>query len=250
MLNPTVASRLFSVPTHERGKAYADENGIPKAFNDLNEVLRDPEIDVVYISTTNELHRDQAMAAVRAGKHILCEKPLALSLEDARGMIDAANAANVILGTNHHLRCAVTHRTLRRMIKEGAIGKPLAARVFHAVYLPPRLQGWRLTRPEAGGGVILDITVHDADTLRFVLDAEAQDVTARSVSQGLAQGAMEDAVMGVILFEGGHPGAVSRCLYYKACTNRSRSSRDRRLPLCRGRHVPRSTRSPLAATRR
>ena len=192
---------LFS-SNPQRGKVYADENGIPRAFSDLSELLTDPEIDVVYISTTNELHRDQAIAAASAGKHILCEKPLALSLEDARKMIAAAKAANVVLGTNHHLRCAITHRTLRRMIKEGAIGKPLAARVFHAVYLPPRLQGWRLTRPEAGGGVILDITVHDADTLRFVLDAEAQDVAARSVSQGLAQGAMEDAVMGVILFEG------------------------------------------------
>ena len=186
----------------QRGKAYADENGIPRAFNDLSELLSDPEIDVVYISTTNELHRDQAIAAADAGKHILCEKPLALSLEDARKMIEAAQAAKVVFGTNHHLRCAVTHRTLRTMIKEGVIGKPLAARVFHAGYLPPRLQGWRLTRPEAGGGVILDVTVHDADTLRFVLDAEAEDVTARSVSQGLAQGAMEDAVMGIILFEG------------------------------------------------
>ena len=155
---------------------------------------------MVHISTTNELHRDQAIAAARAGKHILCEKPLALSLEDAQRMIEAAQAAKVVLGTNH-LRCAVTHRTLRRMIKEGAIGKPLAARVFHAVYLPPRLQGWRL--PEAGGGVILDITVHDADALRFVLDAEAQDVLARSVNQGLAQQGCEDAVMGVISFEGG-----------------------------------------------
>jgi 1,5-anhydro-D-fructose reductase (1,5-anhydro-D-mannitol-forming) len=184
-----------------RGKAYAEENGIPRAFDDLNEMLSDSGIDAIYISTTNELHPEQAIAAARAGKHILCEKPLALSLEDAREMIEAARAANVVLGTNHHLRCAVTHRTLRRMIKEGAIGKPLAARVFHAGYLPPRLQGWRLTKPEAGGGVILDLTVHDADTLRFVLDAEAKDVIARSVCQGLAQGEIEDAVMGVILFE-------------------------------------------------
>ena len=76
------------------------------------------------------------------------------------------------MGTNHHLRNAATHRTLRRLLAEGAIGTPLAARVFHAVYLPPHLQGWRITQPEAGAGVILDITVHDADTLRFVLDDE------------------------------------------------------------------------------
>ncbi len=204
-INARPESRVTAVfsSNPQRGKSFADENGIPHAFNDLSELLSDPDIDVVYISTTNELHRDQAIAAARAGKHILCEKPIALSLEDARRIIEAAKAAKVVLGINHHLRCAVTHRTLRRVIKEGVIGKPLAARVFHAVYLPPRLQGWRLTRPEAGGGVILDITVHDADTLRFVLDAEAQDVLARSVNQGLAQGGTEDAVMGVISFEGG-----------------------------------------------
>ena len=187
----------------DRAKAYAAENKIPKAYDNLKTLLDDPQIDVVYISTTNDLHRDQALAAAAAGKHILCEKPLALSLDDAQQMLKAAQAANVVLGTNHHLRNAVTHRTMRKLVKKGAIGQPLAARVFHAVYLPPRLQGWRLSRPEAGGGVILDITVHDADTLRFVLDSEVEDVIARSATQGLANGGMEDAVMGVMYFRHG-----------------------------------------------
>jgi len=204
-INAQPDSRVAAVfsASPERAKAYAAENGIPKAYDALGKLLDDPAIDVVYISTTNELHRDQAIAAAAAGKHILCEKPLALSLGDARAMLQAAQAAGVVFGTNHHLRCAVTHRTLRRLVQEGAIGQPLAARVFHAVYLPPRLQGWRLTKPQAGGGVILDITVHDADTLRFVLGVEAEDVAARSARQGLAQGDTEDAVMGVIHFEGG-----------------------------------------------
>ena len=184
----------------DHGKAYAAENSIPKVYDTLPALLEDPQIDVVYISTTNDRHRDQAFAAVATGKHILCEKPLALSVEDARQMVKRAESANLVFGTNHHLRNAVTHRTLRKLVKEGAIGKPLAARVFHAVYLPPRLQGWRLTRPEAGGGVILDITVHDTDTLRFVLGLEVEDVIARSTSQGLAQGGTEDAVMGAMYF--------------------------------------------------
>jgi 1,5-anhydro-D-fructose reductase (1,5-anhydro-D-mannitol-forming) len=196
--NSRVAAVFSSNP--DRAKAYAAENKIPKAYDNLKTLLDDPEIDVVYISTTNDLHRDQALAAAAAGKHILCEKPLALSVDDAQQMLKAAQAANVVLGTNHHLRNAVTHRTLRKLVKEGAIGQPLAARVFHAVYLPPRLQGWRLSRPEAGGGVILDITVHDTDTLRFVLDSEVEDVIARSATQGLANGGMEDAVMGVMYF--------------------------------------------------
>ena len=204
-INSQPNSRVAAVfsSNADRAKAYAAENKIPKAYDNLKTLLDDPQIDVVYISTTNDLHRDQALAAAAAGKHILCEKPLALSVDDARQMLKAAQAANVVLGTNHHLRNAVTHRTLRKLVKEGAIGKPLAARVFHAVYLPPRLQGWRISRPEAGGGVILDITVHDTDTLRFVLDSEVEDVIARSATQGLANGGMEDAVMGVMYFRDG-----------------------------------------------
>jgi 1,5-anhydro-D-fructose reductase (1,5-anhydro-D-mannitol-forming) len=189
--------------TAERAKSYAAENSIQRAYHNLDDFLQDPEIDVVYISTTNELHAAQAIAAAKAGKHILSDKPLALTLADAEAMVKTAKEKGLVFGTNHHLRNAVTHRTMRRLIKEGAIGKPLAARVFHAVYLPPRLQGWRVNRPDAGGGVILDITVHDADTLHFLLDDDVQDVIARSAQQGLGQGDLADAVMGVMYFRNG-----------------------------------------------
>lgn len=187
----------------ERGNAYARENGIGKSTTDLAELLADPDIDAVYISTTNELHRDQAIAAARAGKHVLCEKPLAMSVEDARAMAKAAQDAGVVLATNHHLRNASTHTVMRDAIASGKIGRPLAARVFHAVYLPPHLQGWRLDRPDAGGGVILDITVHDTDTLRFVLGSNPVEVTAFSQEAGMGKGGVEDGVMGVMRFENG-----------------------------------------------
>ena len=92
---------------------------------------------------------------------------------------------------------------MRELIETGAIGRPLAARVFHAVYLPPHLQGWRIDRPDAGGGVILDITVHDADTLRFALGDEVAEVTAMTASQGMGRAGLEDAVMGVMRFRDG-----------------------------------------------
>lgn len=198
-------SKLAAVASSDRERAsrYADEFGIPKAHATVDELLADPEIDAVYISTTNEWHEPQVLAAVAARKHILCEKPLALSLVSARGMVAAASAAGVVMGTNHHLRNAASHRMLRELIQNGAVGQPLAARVFHAVYLPPHLQGWRIQRPEAGGGVILDITVHDADTLRFVLGDEVQEVTALTASQGMTRAGLEDAVMGVMRFRNG-----------------------------------------------
>jgi 1,5-anhydro-D-fructose reductase (1,5-anhydro-D-mannitol-forming) len=186
----------------ERGERFAEENGIPRAYDSLEALLGDPEVDVAYVSTTNELHKEQTLAAAAAGKAVLCEKPLALTLDDALEMIDFSRRSGVLLATNHHLRNAATHRTVRRLIKEGAIGQPLAARVFHAIYLPEILHGWRI-KDKTGGGVILDVTVHDADTLRFLLDDEVEEVTAMSTQQGLASARIEDSVMGVMRFSSG-----------------------------------------------
>src|SRR5215212_2291134 len=196
-----VAALASSDP--ERGRRYAHELGIPKVHSSVEDLLAESAIDAVYISTTNEWHEPQTLAAIAAGKHVLCEKPLALSLDGARRMVAAAAAAGVVFGTNHHLRNAATHRKMRELIETGAIGRPMAARVFHAVYLPPHLQGWRIDRPEAGGGVVLDITVHDADTLRFSLGDEIAEVTAMTANQGMGQSGLEDAVMGVMRFRGG-----------------------------------------------
>ncbi len=186
-----------------RGADFARAQDIASSYTDLGALLANPDIDAVYISTTNELHKPQTLAAAAAGKHVLCEKPLALSLADAREMLAACAGAGVVLATNHHLRNAGTHRKIRELIRGGAIGKPLFARVFHAVYLPPHLQGWRLHSPGAGGGVILDITCHDADTLRFLLDAEAVEAVALSQQAELASGELEDGVMAVLRFDSG-----------------------------------------------
>jgi 1,5-anhydro-D-fructose reductase (1,5-anhydro-D-mannitol-forming) len=183
----------------KRGAAYAAEHGIGASVTSIDALLATPGVDAVYISTTNELHAPQAIAAARAGKHVLCEKPLAMTLGDAQAIIDACRSAGVVLATNHHLRNAASHQAIRRLVREGSIGEPLFARVFHAVRLPGHLQGWRLQKPDAGGGVILDITVHDADTLRFILDAEP--VEAIAMAQG--DGPVEDAVMAVLRFDNG-----------------------------------------------
>lgn len=199
----------------ERGAKYASDHGIAKSVTGLDALVSDPAVDAVYISTTNELHRDQVLAAAKAGKHILCEKPLAMSLDDACTMVEAAREAGVIMATNHHLRGAATHRAMRDAIAAGKIGKPLAARVCHAGYLPDHLQGWRLDKPESGGGVILDITVHDTDTLRFVLGDDPVEAVAFGQHGGMAKAGLEDAAMGVIRFKSGliaqfHDGFTTR----------------------------------------
>jgi 1,5-anhydro-D-fructose reductase (1,5-anhydro-D-mannitol-forming) len=186
-----------------RGREFAAANSIPHLAPDVATLLKVPGIEAVYISTTNELHAVQTLTATAAGKHVLCEKPLALTLEDARKMVAACRARGVVLGTNHHLRNAATHRAMREAIAAGRIGKPLFVRVFHAVYLPPHLQGWRINKPDAGAGVVMDITVHDADTLRFVLNDEPVAVAAMTQQAGMGGAGVEDGVMGVIRFRNG-----------------------------------------------
>jgi 1,5-anhydro-D-fructose reductase (1,5-anhydro-D-mannitol-forming) len=187
----------------ERAAAFSSACNIPSACNSLEEFLANPNIHAVYISTTNDLHHAQVLAAAKAGKHILCEKPLALNMQHAREMLDACKDAGVVLATNHHLRNAATHRAIRSLIADGYIGKPLFARVFHAVCLPPHLQGWRIDKPQAGGGVILDITVHDVDTLRFSLGSELVEVIGMTQSTAMAKDGLEDGVMAVLRFANG-----------------------------------------------
>ena len=182
--------------TADRAAAFAAAQGIAKATSDLADLLGDPAIEAVYISSTNEKHFAQAMASIAAGKHVLCEKPLAMSLDEAREMVRAAEGAGLVFATNHHLRCSGSHRAIRGLIASGRIGRVLSLRLFHAVHLPESLRGWRLTDPGAGGGVIPDITVHDADVARFLLGEDPQTVVAQMCASGLGQG-VEDSAMSV-----------------------------------------------------
>lgn len=179
-----------------RATEFAAEHGIPAAFAQLDPVMADLGIAAVYISSTNEKHHAQAMAAIAAGKHVLCEKPLAMTAEEAAEMVRAAHAAGVTFATNHHLRCSGSHRAIRDLIATGRIGRVLSLRLFHAVHLPPHLQGWRIDNPAAGGGVIPDITVHDADVARFLLGETPVSVVAQMTASGMGQG-VEDSAMSV-----------------------------------------------------
>jgi 1,5-anhydro-D-fructose reductase (1,5-anhydro-D-mannitol-forming) len=179
-----------------RGRDYAARHDIAQAYTDMDELLADASIQGVYISTTNEKHFPQAMAAIAAGKHVMCEKPLAMTLGDATEMVAAADAAGLVFATNHHLRNAGSHLAIRDAIMQGRLGTVQSVRIGHAVYLPPHLQGWRIDNPAAGGGVIPDIVVHDADTVRFHLGEDPAEVVAMARSDSMGQG-VEDSVMSV-----------------------------------------------------
>ena len=179
-----------------RAEEFAAQNAIAAPFTDLAEMLSRVDCDAIYISSTNEKHHAQSLASIGAQKHVLCEKPLAMNRQDAEEMVRAADAAGVVFATNHHLRCSGSHRKIRELISEGRIGEVLSLRLHHAVHLPPHLQGWRINDAAAGGGVIPDITVHDADVARFLLGEDPLTVVAQMGASGMGEG-VEDSAMSV-----------------------------------------------------
>ena len=182
--------------TLARAQEFAEKHDIPAAGTALALILDDASIGAVYISSTNEKHHAQAMAAIAAGKHVLCEKPLAMTVAEAVGMVHAAKVAGVTFATTHHLRCSGSHRAVRDLIRAGTVGQVLSLRLFHAVHLPASLQGWRINDAGAGGGVIPDITVHDADVARFLLGEDPVSVVAAMTASGMGQG-VEDSAMSI-----------------------------------------------------
>jgi len=187
----------------ERARQFATGQRLEASSTDLAALLREGKFDAVYVSSTNEQHCEQTLAALAAGCHVMCEKPLAMGLADAARMIGAANARGRVLGTNHHLRAQASHRLMREIAAAGEIGQVHGVQVSHAVHLPPHLQGWRLDKPGAGGGVVLDILVHNADLLRFLLQREPRRIHTVTQQSGMGKGAVEDTAMSLIEFDGG-----------------------------------------------
>jgi 1,5-anhydro-D-fructose reductase (1,5-anhydro-D-mannitol-forming) len=187
---------------HERAANFARDFRIPKAVTALDDVLADPSIDALYISTSNDRHAAMTLAAAAAGKHVLCEKPLSLSVDDAVGMAQACDRAGVILGTNHHLRGAATLRAIRDLVQSGSIGRPLAARAMYCEYLPASLQTWRTSDPNVGG-VILDLTTHSVDALRFVLSDEPIQVVSMKAASLIGSNGVEDQTQSIVRFGSG-----------------------------------------------
>jgi 1,5-anhydro-D-fructose reductase (1,5-anhydro-D-mannitol-forming) len=181
---------------------WAADNGVPEGVTDLRAAVERDDVDAVYVSSVNALHREQVEAAAAAGKHVLAEKPLALSLDDARSMVTACESAGVVMATNHHLPASPTHRALKKAVRDGAVGDVRAVRVHHAVQLPERLAGWRIDDPE-GGGVVLDVTVHDAAAVAAILGTAGRSVMAVGLNQDNDPGGPFDAVMTSIEWEGG-----------------------------------------------
>lgn len=150
----------------------------------LDEFLHLPGLDAVYIATPNHLHRPLTEAAARAGKHVLCEKPMATSVADAEAMVRACREAHVQYGTAFDQRFQARHRKLKELAASGALGTITAARVHYACWTPrdwvPPTQSahdnWRVDPARAGGGAFIDLAPHGLDLLQWIVGAPIVEV--------------------------------------------------------------------------
>ena len=179
---------------------FGERFGVGKLYTDYLELVRDPKVDAVVIVTPNNLHLPVAIAAARAGKHVLVEKPMARNVGEARQMLDAAREGGVKLMVSQNFR----YHPLVRRVKEllPSLGKP------YFISMCKRQQparGWREDPEASGGGALMDLGVHVFDQARFLLDSEVQAVSC-STRKVLA-GSVEDSFASVLDV----PGCLVSC---------------------------------------
>ena len=151
----------------EKARSFADRNGIPNAYGRYEDLLGDPEIDAVYITTPHPLHAQWAIRCAEAGKHILCEKPMTMNWPDTMSVIDAARRHNVFLMEAFMYRSTPQTAKLVELIRAGAIGDVCmidATFAFQSSWNPKS----RLLDPKLGGGAILDVGCYTMSMARLI----------------------------------------------------------------------------------
>ena len=186
----------------EWAQEYANARGISSVTDSYQQLVERDDIDAVYVSSTNEKHHDQVLAAARAGKHVLSEKPLATNMSDAVDMVLACDNAGVVFATNHHMPASAAHQTIKRLVADGAVGRVLGVRVQFGTHLAERLRTWRLTDASAGAGAVFDLGAHSASLVRNAIGGQAKSVMAINTKQGDWDTVAEDASMSVMDWDG------------------------------------------------
>lgn len=165
----------------ERARSSADEWGAPLAFGSYEELVTCDDVDAVYIATPASLHREWALAAIRAGKHVLCEKPFAANADDARAIADAASVGGVVVMEAFHWRYHPFAQQIRDVLDSGVLGR--IDRIDAAFDIPDGWIGrndirWDLA---LGGGATMDLGCYAIQWVRFAAAAEPDVVSATAV---------------------------------------------------------------------
>ena len=172
-LSQLPGARLAAVYGRDEGKAraFAGRFEVPKVYRRYEELLEDPEIDVVNVATPNGLHREYAIGAAHAGKHVVVEKPLEISLARALDIVLTCERNEVILGVIFQMRFGDSATRLKRAIDEGRLGRLLVADAVDKEYRRPEYYArdyWRGTRELEGGGCLTTQSIHVIDLLQWL----------------------------------------------------------------------------------
>lgn len=158
--------------TAEGSRVTAQKAGFDRAYDDYDEIINDPEVDVVDIVTPNSLHKDQIIRALAAGKHVLCEKPLSLNALEAKDIEKAAEGSDKKAGMIFNYRFIPAIIKARELMYQGLIGEIYSFRgeYFHTGYQNPgRPYSWRMDFKKTGGGALADLGIHVIDLIRYLL---------------------------------------------------------------------------------
>jgi predicted dehydrogenase len=200
----TALSRRTMAAAQESAAAYK----IPHAFGSVADLATSPEVDAVLVTTPNSSHLADVLAAIEPGKHVLCEKPMAMNADECRRMIEAARKRGVVLGVAHVFRFNDSVLRFRKMVAKGEVDKPIFARSeFSFLASPEHPRKWLYDSAVAGAGPIFDIGVHCIDTLRFILNDEVVRVSASAQSDERS-GDVESAATLTLEFSKGAIGTV------------------------------------------
>lgn len=201
-------SRLYGLVTRDSAKA-APFN--VRTWSTLDEALADPEVQTnvhaVYVGTPVFLHAPQTMQSLRAGKHVICEKPMAMSEAEARSMLQAAEQSGRTFGVAYYRRCYPKVQRAKELLEAGAIGKPVLAELTcHGWFDGTGSRSWLVDSAKAGGGPLFDIASHRIDVLNFLFGQPLR--AAGQLSNVVHPYAVEDNATLMIEYAGGVRGIV------------------------------------------
>lgn len=169
---------------YERAKELADQYG-GTAYKSVEELLADEEIDAVSVCTANNAHAEIALKALKAGKHVLCEKPMAVTLGDCEEMVREAEAAGKVLMIGQNQRLTKAHRKAKEMIRNGEIGDVISFRTTFGHGGPetwsitPGKNSWFFDKTKAAMGAMADLGVHKTDLIQYLVGQPIVEVTAK-----------------------------------------------------------------------
>jgi predicted dehydrogenase len=154
------------------------KHGAQRAYTNIVDLFADAELDAIYIASPVFHHKDQAIAALRAGKHILVEKPVALTTADGDEVKQVSDAGGMLAAAGFMMRYHSLHRKMKELVSSGRLGKVVSVRALFTCWYPEMVGAWRQNRSQSGGGALMDMGIHCVDIIQYVLGSRFESVSA------------------------------------------------------------------------